>query len=210
VTAIGMAPAAFGVDMSTIKMPTVLFAGQTDTTVTPSFVMGAYGAIPANVERAYVEIAGDGHGFPAGGGGGGSGAFARTMMIWMKVFIDKDARYTQFLCPSLSNANNISNYQASCPLVPPAGPAAPRTTRASQTAKATASASASVSASPASSGPSMLSDSTSAIPSMANADLAGDGAALVSGVGLVWLVGAGVLLVVGATAVMLMRRRRWR
>ncbi|ETK30766.1 RICIN domain-containing protein [Microbispora sp. ATCC PTA-5024] len=120
-TAIGMAPYVPGGDLSGIRIPTVLFAGQTDGTVTPSYALSAYTTIPGSVERAYVEIANEGHGFPAGGGGGNSGAFARTEMIWMKLFIDKDTRYAPFLCPSLSNMNGISRYQASCPLDPPGG-----------------------------------------------------------------------------------------
>ncbi|MBP2706078.1 cellulose-binding domain-containing protein [Microbispora sp. RL4-1S] len=121
-TAIGMAPYVPDGILRTIKIPTVLFGGQTDTTVTPSYLASAYATIPATVQRAYPEIANEGHGFAAGGGGGNSGAFARTMMIWMKVFIDKDTRYTGFLCPTLSNMSGISKYQASCPLGPTSGP----------------------------------------------------------------------------------------
>ena len=41
---------------------------------------------------------------------------ARTMIPWMKIFIDNDTRYTQFLCP-LSNTSGISAYRNSCPLL---------------------------------------------------------------------------------------------
>ena len=47
------------------------------------------------------------------------------MMVWLKVFMDSDTRYTSFLCPSLSNTNGISKYQASCPLGPPGGTTPP-------------------------------------------------------------------------------------
>jgi hypothetical protein len=119
-TAIGMAPAVPG-SLSGIKMPAVLFGGQTDGTVTPSYLANAYATIPSSIERAYIEIANEGHGFPAGGGGGNSGVFARTMMLWMKLFMDKDTRYSQFLCPALYSTAGISKYQASCPLDPPGG-----------------------------------------------------------------------------------------
>jgi pimeloyl-ACP methyl ester carboxylesterase len=127
-TAIGMAPFLPSGSLADIKMPTILFGGQSDTTVPPSMVQGYYNSIPANIERAYPEIANEGHGFPAGGGGGNSGAFARTMMVWMKVFMDQDTRYSQFLCPTLSDMTGISKYQASCPLDPPGGPSTPPTT----------------------------------------------------------------------------------
>jgi hypothetical protein len=117
-TAVGMAPYVPNGNLSGIKIPTVLFGGQTDTTVTPSYLASAYATIPATTQRAYPEIANEGHGFAAGGGGGNSGAFARVMMIWLKVFMDADTRYSSFLCPSLSNTSGISKYQASCPLGP--------------------------------------------------------------------------------------------
>jgi hypothetical protein len=47
------------------------------------------------------------------------------MMVWLKVFVDSDTRYSSFLCPSLSNTSGISKYQASCPLGPPGGTAPP-------------------------------------------------------------------------------------
>jgi ricin-type beta-trefoil lectin protein len=127
-TAVGMAPYVPNGNLSGIKIPTVLFGGQTDTTVTPAYLASAYATIPATTQRAYPEIAGEGHGFPAGGGGGNSGAFARVMMIWLKVFMDADTRYSSFLCPSLSNTSGISKYQASCPLGPPGGPTPPTDT----------------------------------------------------------------------------------
>ncbi|KAA9380375.1 ricin-type beta-trefoil lectin domain protein [Microbispora cellulosiformans] len=120
-TAVGQAPYVPDGSLTGIKSPTIIFAGQADGTVTPQYAQNAYNTIPSGVERAYVEIANEGHGFPAGGGGGNSGAFARTMMVWLKLFVDKDTRYAPFLCPSLTNANGISKYMASCPLDPPGG-----------------------------------------------------------------------------------------
>jgi pimeloyl-ACP methyl ester carboxylesterase len=127
-TAIGMAPFRPGWNLSDLRIPTMLFAGQTDGTVTPANVKGMYSTIPADVERAYVEIAGEGHGFPAGGGGGNSAAFARVLLVWMKVFLDYDARYGSFLCPSLTNTTGTSGYQASCPFDLPGGPTTTTTT----------------------------------------------------------------------------------
>lgn len=34
----------------------------------------------------------------------------------MKIFIDDDARYSQFLCP-LANRDGIAQYRNSCPLI---------------------------------------------------------------------------------------------
>jgi hypothetical protein len=53
------------------------------------------------------------------------------MMIWLKVFMDNDTRYTSVLCPTLSDQSGISKYQASCPLGPSGGtpPPPPDTSR---------------------------------------------------------------------------------
>ncbi|WP_199199185.1 RICIN domain-containing protein [Amycolatopsis sp. CA-128772] len=117
-SAVGMAPYVPDGILRGTSVPTILFGGQADTTVTPAYLASAYATIPATVPRAYPEIAGEGHGFAAGGGGGNSGAFARVMMVWLKVFVDADTRYPPFLCPTLSNTSGISKYQASCPLGP--------------------------------------------------------------------------------------------
>jgi hypothetical protein len=95
----------------------MLLAGQNDGTVSPSSVKSLYNGIPAGVEKAYLEIAGGGHGFPTSN----NPTMMRTIIPWFKIFVDSDARYAQFLCP-LSNMNGISAYQNTCPLIPTTPP----------------------------------------------------------------------------------------
>ncbi|HEU5107965.1 MAG TPA: hypothetical protein VFT95_05355, partial [Micromonosporaceae bacterium] len=42
-----------------------------------------------------------------------------------KIFVDNDDRYSQFLCPSLMDANGIRSYRNTCPFIAPAPPTSP-------------------------------------------------------------------------------------
>ncbi|GKQ36240.1 hypothetical protein ALMP_27830 [Streptomyces sp. A012304] len=113
-TAIGLAPAIFSTDMRTMQVPTMLMAGQNDETVTPSYVKNFYNQIPWSTEKAYLELTGAGHGFPSWTP---NSVMMRKVIPWFKIFVDHDARYSQFLCP-LMDWTGISAYQGTCPLLP--------------------------------------------------------------------------------------------
>ncbi|MEO6089372.1 MAG: dienelactone hydrolase family protein [Umezawaea sp.] len=121
--AIGLAPAVFSTNMATIRVPSMLIAGEQDTTVTPSYAKNSYNQIPAPTKKAYVELTGAGHGFPSRTP---NSVMMRKVVPWFKVFLDNDARYTQFLCPQL-DPTGVSGYQSTCPLLP--GGSTPTTTR---------------------------------------------------------------------------------
>lgn len=110
--AIGNAPYLPSGTLSNDRVPTLINAMQNDTTVPPSRLTTLYNSIPATTEKAYLEIAGAGHNYI----GQPSTTLARTMIPWMKIFIDNDTRYSQFLCP-LTNQSGISQYRNSCPLI---------------------------------------------------------------------------------------------
>jgi hypothetical protein len=106
-------------------VPTLITAMQNDSLVTQN--RNAYNAIPTSVEKAYVELAGAGHnqiGQP-------TTAIARNWIPWLKLFVDDDARYHQFLCPT-TDMSGLSQYQSSCPLIsttpPTSGPTVGPTT----------------------------------------------------------------------------------
>ena len=86
---------------------------QHDTLVPPSRLTVLYDTIPANTERAYHEITCAGNNYI----GQPSTTLARTMIPWLKIFIDDDTRFSQFLCP-LADQSGIRQYRSSCPLVP--------------------------------------------------------------------------------------------
>ena len=62
-----------------------------------------YNTIPATTERAYLQVAGAGHNYI----GQPSTTLARTMIPWLKIFLDNDIRFSQFLCP-MANQSGIS------------------------------------------------------------------------------------------------------
>lgn len=111
--AIGLAPFSPSQRPSAMKVPTLLMAGQRDGTVTPSSVSNLYNTIPGTTEKAYLELTGAGHGFPTSS----NSVMTRKVIPWMKIFIDRDARYSQFLCPSLKDWTGITSYRGTCPFV---------------------------------------------------------------------------------------------
>jgi hypothetical protein len=110
--AIGNAPYLPSGSLANDRVPTLIYAMQNDTLVPPSRLSSLYNTIPATTERAYLEVAGAGHNYI----GQPSTALARTMIPWLKIFVDDDTRYSQFLCP-LNNTSGFSQYRNSCPLI---------------------------------------------------------------------------------------------
>lgn len=114
--AVGLAPFSPSQNLTATQVPTMLLAGQRDTTVTPATVTGLYNGIPAAVEKAYLELTGAGHGFPTSA----NSVMMRKVIPWLKIFVDHDTRYSQFMCP-LMDWTGITSYRSTCPLVPPGG-----------------------------------------------------------------------------------------
>jgi dienelactone hydrolase len=103
---------------SNLRVPTLITAMQNDSLVGQN--RNAYNSIPASTEKAYVELAGAGHnqiGQP-------TTALARTWIPWLKIFLDQDARYHQFLCPT-TDMSGLSQYLNSCPLISTQPPVSP-------------------------------------------------------------------------------------
>ena len=112
-TAVGLAPYSPSRDLTNMRVPTMLMAGQNDTTTTPASTLSLYNSMPAATEKAYLELAGAGHGFPTSN----NSMMMRKVIPWLKIFVDHDTRYSQFLCP-LMDWTGIRAYRSSCPLDP--------------------------------------------------------------------------------------------
>lgn len=112
-SAVGLAPFSPSQNLRNMRVPTALLAGQRDGTVSPSSVINLYNGIPATTEKAYLELTGVGHGFPTSS----NSVMMRKVIPWLKIFVDYDTRYQQFLCPLL-DSTGISGYRSSCPLDP--------------------------------------------------------------------------------------------
>jgi Dienelactone hydrolase and related enzymes len=122
--AVGLAPFSPSSNLANDRVPTMVFSGQQDTVVTPSYVTGLYNSLPSTTQSAYLEIAGGDHGFPVGRP---NQVMIRTMLPFVKIFVDYDTRYSPFLCP-LSDTSGVVTYRSTCPLTPPGLPTTPPTT----------------------------------------------------------------------------------
>ncbi|MFC6084239.1 poly(ethylene terephthalate) hydrolase family protein [Sphaerisporangium aureirubrum] len=113
--AIGLAPGSpvGNYNMSSDRVPTMFISGQRDTTVTQAYLNGIYTTIPASTPSAWVEITGVDHLFATRA----NTTEMRVLIPWLKIFVDNDTRYTQFLCP-LMDPSGISMYRNKCPYTP--------------------------------------------------------------------------------------------
>jgi hypothetical protein len=144
---IGLAPYSPSENWSTDTVPTLVIGGQNDTVVTPSLLSSEYTTLPATTQQDFAQIAGADHVYYTHP----NNVEMKLIIPWLKIFVDSDTRYTQFLCPSLPDPSTISIYQPKCPYLPPGGNSGSPTPTTSTSTSASASASASSSpSSPAS------------------------------------------------------------
>ncbi|MGC5011808.1 cellulose binding domain-containing protein [Streptosporangium sp. DT93] len=117
--AVGLAPGSptGNLSLADNRVPTMFISGQRDTVVTQSYLNGLYGTLPATAQNAWVEITGVDHLFATRA----NTTEMRTLIPWLKIFVDNDTRYTRFLCP-LMDSTGISMYRNKCPYVPPGDP----------------------------------------------------------------------------------------
>jgi hypothetical protein len=120
---IGLAPGfpGNGLSMATDTVPTLVVGGQNDTVVTPSYLSGLYGTLPAGTQSDFAQIAGADHVYYTRP----NNVEMKLLIPWLKVFVDSDTRYTQFLCPALPDPSGVSLYQPKCPYVPTDGTTPP-------------------------------------------------------------------------------------
>jgi hypothetical protein len=111
-TVVGLAPASAS-NMGSLRMPVMIISGQYDDVITPSYINGIWTSLSPTIQRAWIELANNDHlSFTRS-----NPTEMRVLIPWMKIFLDNDTRYTQFLCP-LADSSGISKYENSCPLVP--------------------------------------------------------------------------------------------
>jgi len=118
---IGLAPFSPSQNFSTEKVPTLVFGGQNDPTVTPSYLASLYATTPASTQSDFAQIAGADHEFYRTA----NNVIMKLIIPWLKIFVDSDTRYTRFLCPTLPDPSTISEYQPKCPYTPPGGGGSP-------------------------------------------------------------------------------------
>ncbi|MER6507348.1 alpha/beta hydrolase [Nonomuraea sp. NPDC001636] len=95
-----------------LRVPTMIIGGEADT-VAPVATHSEpfYQSIPSPVEKAYLELNGASHFFPQVT----NTTMAKSMVAWLKRFVDDDTRYDQFLCPA-PRGTAIEEYRDTCPI----------------------------------------------------------------------------------------------
>ena len=86
------------------QAPTLIFACESDV-IAPVYQHASpfYNALPSSIDKAFVEINNGSH-------------YCGFGVSWMKLHLDEDARYKQFLCgPNHTSDSQISDYRGNCP-----------------------------------------------------------------------------------------------
>jgi predicted dienelactone hydrolase len=99
-------------NFSGIRSPTMIIGAENDS-VAPvdQHAIPFYNSIPASAEKAYLELAGQGHNVATQQ----NTTQARFLITWMKRYVDNDTRYEQFICPPPALSSLISDYRNTCP-----------------------------------------------------------------------------------------------
>lgn len=99
-----------------VRTPSLIIACQSDI-VAPVWQHASpfYNEIPDSTPKAFVEIDGGSH-YCGNGGGVYDDVLSRFGVSWMKLHLDEDTRYSQFLCgPNHEADRDISEYRGNCP-----------------------------------------------------------------------------------------------
>lgn len=93
------------------RVPTLVVGAQRDT-VAPvsSHAEPFYRSLPAAPGKAYLELSGASHFAP----NISNTTIAKFSVSWLKLFVDNDERYRQFVCPTGSAGSGISEYLNTC------------------------------------------------------------------------------------------------
>ena len=87
-------------NFSGVSVPTVIVGAQNDSIAgVGSHSLPFYNSIPAASEKALVVVSGASHGL----GTTLNTIQARTMLVWLKRYVDNDTRFDPFVCPLVTS-----------------------------------------------------------------------------------------------------------
>lgn len=114
--AIPLAPWDTVKDVSDVRVPTMIVACEDDV-IAPndnhSYVFRD--GLPDNIDQGYLEFANEGH-YCANGDNENNEILSQAGISWMKRHLDKDHRYTEFLCDTdYSSEETVLDYRENCP-----------------------------------------------------------------------------------------------
>ena len=94
--AVPLQPWNTSTNFSGVNVPTMIVGAENDTIASvTSHSEPFYNSIPAASEKAYAELNGASHGV----GTTANVVQAKSMIVWLKRYVDNDTRYEQFICP---------------------------------------------------------------------------------------------------------------
>jgi dienelactone hydrolase len=97
-------------NFSGVSVPTAIVGAQNDSIASVgSHSLPFYNSIPASSEKALVVVSGASHGL----GTTLNTIQARSMLVWLKRYVDDDTRYDPFVCPLVTSG--ASDYRNTCP-----------------------------------------------------------------------------------------------
>ncbi len=104
-----------GNDFEDIEVPTMIMACENDGTAPVGIHASPfYNTIPGSTDKALMEINNGPHNC-ANGNNSNNALLSTYGVSWMKRFLDKDRRFSQFLCGPNHEANSrISDYRDTC------------------------------------------------------------------------------------------------
>lgn len=109
--AVPLAPWHTTKSWSGIRVPTMIIGGESDSVASvTTHSQPFYQSIPASSEKAYLELNNASHFFPQSP----NTTMAKSMVAWLKRFVDDDTRYERFLCPA-PRGTAIEEYRDTCP-----------------------------------------------------------------------------------------------
>ena len=94
-----------------VSAPTLVVGAEGDTVARVRLhAEPMYESLPADGDKAYLELRGLGHDAPTLP----DPTIARYGISWLKLYVDDDERYAQFLCPVPEPDGEISEYRGTC------------------------------------------------------------------------------------------------
>jgi dienelactone hydrolase len=111
--AVPLQPWNTSTNFSGVNVPTMIIGAENDSIASvSSHSEPFYNSIPASAEKAYVELNGASHGV----GTTANVVQAKSMIVWLKRYVDNDTRYEQFICPPPpAPSSEIQEYRNTCP-----------------------------------------------------------------------------------------------
>nr|WP_269329387.1 alpha/beta hydrolase [Kineosporia babensis] len=93
------------------QVPTLVVGAERDTVASVrSHAEPFYRSLPSAPGKAYLELAGASHFAP----NTSNTTIAKHSIAWLKLFVDNDERYRQFVCPGPTSDRAVSDYQNTC------------------------------------------------------------------------------------------------